>query len=300
MTLRFLAPVAITDAILVSSTRAETDYSAWSGATTYAVGDHCIKTATHRIYESVQAANLNHDPATDTTATWWLDIGPTNRWAMFDKTIGTVTSQATPLTVVLDPGFVGALSVLDVSANTITVSMTDGPGGASLYSAVHDMTDTTVILDWWMYFYAPITPRTTLTIDDLPPCEAGRLTVAIAATTTASCGTLTVGNLVDVGEVQAGVKVGIIDYSKKTTDDYGVTSVVARSYAKRIEANLILNNVAIDYVSVQLAAIRATPVVWVCDDRVDSLTAFGWLRDWDVTIAYPQHSLCHLTIEGLV
>ena len=81
--MQFIKPVSISDATLISSTIAETDYSAWSSGTTYALGDKVILTSTHRVYESLQAANTNHNP-TEAASTWWLDIGPTNRWAMFD------------------------------------------------------------------------------------------------------------------------------------------------------------------------------------------------------------------------
>jgi hypothetical protein len=52
MSMKFLKPVTITTAMLISSTRAETDHSAWSNATTYAATNRCISTTTHRIYES--------------------------------------------------------------------------------------------------------------------------------------------------------------------------------------------------------------------------------------------------------
>jgi hypothetical protein len=104
MTLKFLKPVAMTDALLISSTAPENDYAAWASGTTYALAARCISTTTHRIYESVQAGNLNHDPTTDTTATWWLDVGATNRWKMFDAAVGSQSSLASPLTVVIDPG----------------------------------------------------------------------------------------------------------------------------------------------------------------------------------------------------
>lgn len=299
MSMKFLKPVTITTAMLISSTRAETDYSAWASGTTYAAADKCISTSTHRIYESVQGSNTNHNPTTD-DGTWWIDVGPTNRWAMFDQTVGSITSQATPLTVVLDPGFVGALALLDVAGTAVTVSMLDAPDGSTVYNQTFDMTDTAELLDWYMYFFEPITPRTTLIVDDLPPYSTGRLTVSIAAATTAECGTLAVGDLVEVGQTQYGVKVGIIDYSRKETDAYGITSVTERSYAKRLDCDLFIQNTALDYITRQLAAVRATPVVWIAADGYDSLTIYGWARDWGISINYPNHSICNLSIEGLV
>lgn len=306
MSLKFLRPVTITTAMLVSSTRAETDYIAWASGTTYAATNRCISTTTHRIYESVQGTNLNHDPTTD-DGTWWIDVGPTNRWAMFDQAVGSITSQATSLTVVLDPGIISTLILLDVAATSVTVSMLDAPAGAVVYSATYNnITDTAVLLDWYMYFFEPITPhtsrtsRTSLVVDDLPPYATGRLTVSMASAATAECGTLAVGDLVEVGDVQYGLKVGIIDYSRKETDAYGITSVTERSYAKRLDCDLVIQNTALDYVARQLAAVRATPVVWIASEGYDSLTIYGWARDWGISINYLNHSIGNLSIEGLV
>ena len=134
MSLKFLKPVTITTAMLISSTRAETDHSAWASGTTYAAADRCISTTTHRIYASVQGSNTNHNPTTD-DGTWWIDVGPTNRWAMFDQTVGSITSQATPLTVVLDPGIISALA-LPASVFAGAVPGTSGSPAAAASSPI--------------------------------------------------------------------------------------------------------------------------------------------------------------------
>lgn len=298
MTMQFIEPVEITTAMLISSTRAENDYTAWSGATTYADGDRAINTTTHRIYESVQGSNTNNDPTTD-DGTWWVDVGPTNRWAMFDRTVGSITSQATPLTVVIDPGIVNSLALLDVSASSVQVTMTEGAGGPTVYDETIDMSETAQLPDWYSYFYDPIVARSSVILTDLPPYSNGRITVAITAGTTAECGTLALGSYVNIGELLYGVQVGIIDYSRKETDAYGVTDIVERGYAKRIDADVILSTAAIDYVTQKLAAIRATAVVWVGDSSYDSLIVYGWVRDWGVVMRGITKSEAHLQIEGL-
>ena len=299
MSLKFITPTAIGDAQFVSSTRAENDHAAWSSGTTYAAGDRVIKTATHRIYESMQDGNLNNDPATD-NGTYWVDVGPTNRWAMFDQAIGTVTEQATPLTVVLDPGIVNALALLDIEGATVTVTMLDEPGGTEVYSREFDIGDNALIGDWWGYFFEPITPKTTLIVTDLPPYSSGRLTVSIVAAPTAKCGTLVVGSATEVGDIRPGARVGIIDYSKKETDEFGATRVVERAYAKRFELDVMVLNTRLDYVTRKLAAVRATPVVWLDSaDKYESLTAYGWARDWGAVVAYPTRTDLAITIEGL-
>lgn len=298
--MRFVTPTEVTSAKLISSTRAENDYAAWSSGTTYALAARCISATTHRIYESVQAGNTNHDPTTD-TGTWWLDVGPTNRWAMFDTGVGTATAQATPLTVVIDTGIIDSLVLLDIAGTSVAVSMTDGAGGATVYNASYDLPDNAILLSWSDYFFADIEPSTTLIVDDLPPYQSGRLTVSIAATTTAECGTLVIGRMVDIGQTLAKPTISIADYSRKETDDFGVTDIVERAYAKKIEARFMLPTNRVDYAAKKLAAVRATPVVWLADDSsvYDSLVAYGFYRDWGIDISYPTFAEASITIEGL-
>jgi hypothetical protein len=294
--MKFLKPTQISDALLISSTRAENDYTAWASGTTYALAAKCISTTTHRIYESVQAGNLNH-AVTDTV--WWLDIGPTNRWAMFDQKVGTITSQATPLTVVLAPGVVNSLALLDISATSVTVSMTDGVAGPTVFNQTYPIHDGAEIVDWYGYFFEPLQPQTELIVEGLPPYASGRITVAITAGTTAECGTLAVGTMTELGGTRYGVGLGIIDYSKKETDVFGVTSVIERSYAKKLDIPILVDNGRLDYITRRLAAVRATPCVWIGSDLYSSLIAYGFYKDWGLSIPYPNHSEMNLTIEGL-
>ena len=79
--------------------------TAYNPATTYALGDTVYSAAAHRCYESLAAGNLGNPlpvlPETETTK--WIDVGPTNRWAMFDLSRNTQTVAASPLTVVVAP-----------------------------------------------------------------------------------------------------------------------------------------------------------------------------------------------------
>lgn len=246
------------------------------------------------------ASNYNKSPVTNATA--WVDIGPTNRWAMFDTSSGTITSQATPLTVVLAPGIVNSLALLDLAGTSVVVSMKDGLAGPTVYNQTYTLGDGAELLDWYDYFFADIEPQTELIVDDLPPYSTGHITVTINAATTAQCGTMAVGSMVTLGNTRMNVSVGIIDYSAKTTDAYGATSVVERSYAKKIDVPVFCENKRLDYITKQLAAVRATPCVWIANDNgsdYSALVAYGFYRDWSVTIPYRDYSEMNLSIEGL-
>ena len=75
--MRIIEPITITDAILLGSNVPETDAPAWDVGATYAADDQVIRG--HAIYQAV-AASTGHDPLADTTSTYWVRLGATNRW----------------------------------------------------------------------------------------------------------------------------------------------------------------------------------------------------------------------------
>lgn len=294
--MKLLIPIAIADANLVSSSVPETDHAAWSNATTYSLGQKCISTTTHRIYESVQGTNLNHDPTTD-DGTWWLDIGPTNRWAMFDSVIGTVTTVGSgPIVVTVEPAeSYNMLALLDLVATSVQVEVV--LDAVTIYDETYTMDDRRITGGWWGYFFEPLDRQSTLVVEDLPPF--GEVTVTINGT---GCGTLLIGRDFYIGKTLAKPKVGIVDYSKKETDTFGNAIVVKRSYAKRYEADVICDSVRVDGVALKLAEVRATPTLYIGDDSYtyESLLAYGFYKDFNITIAYPNISECAITIESLI
>ncbi len=53
---------------------------------------------------------------------------------MFDSSVGTLTTAEGSLTVVLRPGAVGGLALLELSGKSLTVTMRDAPGGTVIYN----------------------------------------------------------------------------------------------------------------------------------------------------------------------
>ncbi len=74
--MKIIRPLTITDAVLAATNVPENDHPAYSGATTYALGDRVIVVGAdiHKIYESLQASNTGHAPVT--SPTYWEDDRP--------------------------------------------------------------------------------------------------------------------------------------------------------------------------------------------------------------------------------
>ena len=128
--LTIIRPLPITDAILdVSGSPPvtnvpENDYAEWAVGTTYALGDRVILTSTHRVYESLQASNTGNNP-TALGSTFWIDAGPTNRWAIFDTSVSTQTKQANNITYLLVPNeAINSVGILNITGGTeINITM---------------------------------------------------------------------------------------------------------------------------------------------------------------------------------
>jgi len=110
--------------------------TAYNAATTYALGDTCSSATTHRCYESLAAGNIGNPLPVppDTVTTKWLDVGPTNRWAMFDLARNTQTVHASPLAVVVAPGErINTVGITGVKGTTLVISATSVAGGGIVY-----------------------------------------------------------------------------------------------------------------------------------------------------------------------
>lgn len=293
--MKIITPVTITDPMLIASSLPENDYPAWNAATSYAIDDKCIYAGTHSIYQRLVAGTTPTPPNLD--AEHWIKVGPTNRWRMFDRATGTISAAANQITVTIAPGMVRALALLDVTANSVTVEMKDGP--TTVYSRTVSLNTGYGVNSWDTYFFTEVVLKRTLVLTDLPPYSNGRISITINGSSTVSVGTVIAGSLFDIGRTRHGVSLGIVDYSKKNTDEFGATTVTERAYAKRMTVPVAVDDIDVDEVARRLALIRATPVVWLGSGKYDQSVIYGFYRDWSINIAYETVSDCSLTIEGL-
>lgn len=301
--MKIIRPVDVTDATLTSSSLTEADYGEWSAGTTYGLGAYCIKAATHRIYKSVQAGNLNHDPESEAdpdNPVWWLDYSATNRWKMFDALVGVQSTDADSIAVTITPSaLVDSVVMLNVSAASIHLTMTDAADGL-VYDETVSLVSPSGIQDWHGWFFEPIARRSDFSVSDLPRY----LGAAIAITVTDSGGTVAIGECIlglsrELGSTGAGARIGIRDYSVKTQDAFGNYSILERAFSKRGTFTLLIDAGFTSELQTILAGYRATPAVYVGTDVHSASLIYGFYRDFEIDIAYPDASLCSIEIEGL-
>lgn len=295
--MKVIKPVTVTSAMLVSTTAVET-VAAWNAGTAYVVTDKALRTTTQRIYQRLIAGTTATVPELDTVN--WVDIGPANKWAMFDGEISTPTSAATTLTVVVKPGLCNSIALFGLEGSSISITVRDALAGAIVYTKTQTL-DGTILGDWYQYFFEPSVQLAEMVWADLPPYGDAHITVTITSGGTAKCGAMLVGTVYELGETLGSPTASIVDYSKKDTDAFGVTTFVKRAYSKRVGAKFMLPNPQLNKVQRVLADLRATPCAWIGADTpgFEPLTLYGFYRDFSIDVAYPDLSFCSLEIEGL-
>lgn len=302
--MRVIIPKTVTDSVFVSSTLTETEAAAWDTGTTYAAD--ALAMYAHRVYKSLQASNTGHQPGLTDSAEWWSDQGPTNRWAMFDDKIGTVSvtpSGTSTMTVVLDFGRCSGIGMFGLNAQSLTLTVKDS-SSAVIWTETVALTSDPSICNWLDYFIEPILPRTEYVKTSMPLYTSATIEITVSNPT----GTVGVGNLVIgrdrfIGLTKYGAQVGMTDWSKRSTDSFGYTYLKPGNWSKTANVDLHIENSQVDRVYAALTGLRGMATVFVGDNSdtgFDSLTVWGFVADFSTTIEGPQMSACTLEIQGLI
>lgn len=294
--MKILEPYEINDATLDSSNVVETVPEYDAGAT-YDEGDRVRDDTTHHVYESLIDSNTGN--ALDDVDSW-LDLGPTNRWAMFDRKIGTVTENAEAIEVTFSvAGRVTGIALFGVSGASVQVTVVDDTDG-TVFDETFSLVSQDNVNDFYDYFFAPILRRTNYFIYGLPLYSGAQVTVRIENPDgVAKVGILVPGRVVEFGRTTMGAGFGIIDYSVKEADaDFGTVDLVERNYRATGSFRDILDPYLSDEVGRVLTERRAQPTVFVGDERYSSLLVYGFARDWEIT-KEEGGDVLEIQIEGL-
>jgi hypothetical protein len=293
----------ITGSGLVYSTLTESNPE-WSSATTYALGANVVY-GIYGTYQSLQSGNLNRTPPITSpfTDAYWVRTGPTNKMAMFDEQISSVSSGTTDIIFAVVASSIDSVALFNITAGKTNIAVTDKDTKVLAYNNSQQLSGGES-LDWYSYFfYDSDTQKTSSIYLDIPPVANSLITIKVSGTGTVSVGSYINGQIKYLGNTQYGVSAGIIDYSRKDTDEFGNTTFTKRNFSKRMNASVSLTNSNLNRVQRILYGLRATPVLWIASTDAqfeEPLIIYGFYRDFSTEISYPTHSICNLQVEGLI
>ena len=298
-----IRPVNVTDSVLISSSVSEDDYSEWNSSTTYNTGDKVIVISNHQAYESLVDSNTGNDPTTD-DGTKWLNIGATNRWKAFDQKISDPVTDTGSIAYELSSAdtYVTSVALFGLKAVEATVTVTDTDDDGEVYNKTTSLIDNLDVIDWYTYFFEPITFKTEALFTDIPPYLGSDVEILITSSEgeTVEVGQIVIGSLQNLGFTVYGTNVGIEDFSRKETDEFGNFIIVERNFSNLVDYEVRIPTQTTRRVQNLLAQFRASPLVYIGnDDDSFGTIVYGFYRNFDINLDTPSYSLASIEVEGL-
>jgi hypothetical protein len=293
-----ITPEVLTDSTLVSSNAPENDHPVWNSSTNYSLGTRVIvTTGYHKIYECISGGHTGSFPPNNPTR--WVEVGPTNRWAMFDESGGTLTQNPNTIVVSFTGNRVTGLALEEVQAKSVRV--VGSFGSTVFYDQTKALQDTESVGDWYEYFTLVPNPARNVFFETIPYVNEATFTVTIDNTGgTAACGALVFGPAQTIGKTQYGATTGIVDYSRKEVDEFGRAKLIVRKFSKKMNANVYIESSQTDRVQRLLSSVRATPCYFIASgDTFEVMTIFGFYRDFTINVQNPSYSVLAIEVEGL-
>jgi hypothetical protein len=311
MSFRVITPVSMTDAMLASSSIPEPDTgeTAWNSGSTYALGDRRYVASNHTMYESLQNSNTNHDPLGDTQGdvdnppVWWLDVGRTNRWQMFNLLRNDQSIGNSPMTIVLTPGVrIDSLGLFGIVADSMSITVDLGVD--EVYSYTEDLNQRDVF-DWFDYFFEPFSLKQNTAVFDIPPYSTGVITVTLTSNTgSCSLGSLVIGNQTNIGNVQYGAQSDVLNFSRIDRAFDGTALLTQRRSIPKTIQRVFSDKSKTNAIRRLRTNLNAVPAVWAGidqtnDDYFEALLILGIYKKFTIDLSYPEHTLIELEIEEI-
>jgi hypothetical protein len=301
--MKVIPPLTINDARLTSSNIPEPDTGevAWNAATNYVLGEVAYRATTHKLYENLIAGVDATIP--ESAPTRWLDIVPTNKFAMFDFDRNSQSVRAADITVVITPGSrIGGIVLFGVEGETVTVTQT--VAAVPVWSATTDLLarGTTT---WSEYFYGTFRYKPTVAYLDIPMYSGAVFTIQITSGSgNVKCGAVVMGIPVDIGATQYNAESDVIDFSRIDRDEFGNATLIRRKVVPRTTQVVWMDATGVDKARKLRDDLASTPAAWcgLADDTepyFDSLAVLGIFKRFTVQLTGPRHSLCTIELEGL-
>ncbi|QIL69559.1 carbohydrate-binding protein [Diaphorobacter sp. HDW4B] len=299
--LRVVRPVSITPAMLIGTGVPEADYGEWNASASYGVSDRVIVAATHKVYQSTVASNVGNDPTAVVAEPKWLEVGATNRWKAFDKSVSSQTVFPSNIWYSLRPGqAITSLGVLNIKGGTsMRVRMID-PTYGTVHDKTYNLASTPVSTGWWEWVFGERRTPTQVLITDLPSYPTAEIVIEIIGTTELAVGVILLGQMKQFTMgVLRGARVGIQDYSRKERNEFGDVLIVERAFAKRANFSMLMTSGEVDAFNDFLAEVRATPCLWIGSSKYESTTVYGFYKSFDIILNYTDYADSEIELEGL-
>ncbi len=244
---------------------------------------------------------LNKPPASNPTL--WLDAGPTNKWAVFDQSVESQTEATDYILFAVkttSSELVDSVIVQNIeNCRFARVVMQDDLEGV-VYDKTISLISTSGVNDPFAYTFEPIVYADQFLLNDLPRYANATIMVSLLNPgATVKAGLCVIGLSRTLGYTQAGVSLGIQDYSVKERDTFGNSDIQEGAYSRTMNASVWVESTQRNAVINLLNSYRATAIVYVADINDPTTWLYGYFRDYSDGIDQPTVSVLNIEIESL-
>lgn len=267
----------------------------------YKVKDRVIKTSNHKLYECTIATADDPEVGVGKKPQTWVEVGPTNKWAVFDDKKSTKSKSNPPYAIQLVPGVtIDSLAGFAISGATdVTIVATSASAG-EVFNETINLLNIDLAYDFYTWYTYEIDYIDEFVVTNIPPYPD--LTIDISFTGAA----IEVGNIVtgrgrNLGVLQTGVISDRVDYTRTTIDGFGEEATVIRPITKYSTYPIVIEKVQAPSVLRFLDGLRGLKCVWIGDiGNNQNLTTFGSIERSPLTYDTLSISEYQIKVRGSI
>lgn len=276
----------------------------WNVSTNYAQGAVIIRTSTHRKYECVLVDEDHTVPELNTKK--WLDIGPTNKWAMFDNLRSEQTKKLGSMEFSITPGKrVDSLALLGLQATKVTVWMTVGAN--TVWGPIERNTSGRNTTTWSQYFFGEFKYIPSLLFQDLPPYASAVIHVKIenAPTLDVGCSEVVIGTKVYLGAAQYNAVSDSQNFSRIDRDDFATAILRQRRTIPKLNVETWADKNLVNQIREVRTDLNAVPALWSAlddnynDPYFEATFIYGIYKQFEINISGPSLAIVNLELEEM-
>lgn len=223
--------------------------SSYNNGSDYKEGDRVIKSAIHKKYQCLIQTSTDPEEGVGLIPPTWLELGATNKWAMFDGINTYPSISSSEVVVTVSPlGIANAVNVFTMANCKEVKIVTTLPDTGDTYMVTHDTSGKFDLVDF-----------------DLPPYENPLIEVTFTPEDglQMSIGELVVGEATRIGVLLAGAVSDRINYSRYTYDEFGNRTYIRRPSVKYITYPIRVLKPDAPGVELFLDEISGKQAVWI-------------------------------------
>lgn len=277
-----------------------------SGTTyTYSAASPVQVTYLNRTYEIIATTTVNTTLPTSTSPTYWFDVGPSNRWGVFDYLRNSTSNIKTQMVISVATGsrvdsavLVGLAEIVNAVVTIYSPSL-----GTTSYN-INRTLSTKASTTWYDYFFTSSSTIKSAVFSDLPPYTDAIVSVVLLGDNI-QCGGIILGKAQELGAIQRGATSEIINFSTVTRDTFGNATMVQRRNIPKTNQTLYLDKSYVNAVRLIRDQLNASPAAWVgLEDLPDqyyfeALLIVGFYRTFTINIDNPIGVIINLELEEI-